>query len=146
MLSPYDIDKTDIGFTWVDMVGNVRTWITSRMEKFAPENLQMVAVEIDYDYAKHVKARCGIEAHRLNRITPAVIAQKPVLYITLPGDPETHKLVDGNHRYLKAAMFGWQEIPAYIFDVKQSDQFEVYTPVEMHEYLRGTMDRFSGIA
>lgn len=145
MLDPYDITKKDIGFTWVDQFGITRTWITSRMQRYADDgHVERVVTEIDLDYAKFVKANNGIETHRLHRLTPQIIANSPVLYITLPNG--THKLVDGNHRYLRAAQLGWREIQAYVFTVEQADMFEVRLDHRMQDFLRGTMDWHSGIA
>ncbi|AHC30589.1 hypothetical protein CC53_gp172 [Rhizobium phage vB_RleS_L338C] len=143
MLDPLTIDPKELGFSWVDETGKYRCWMTERMNRYAERYLKPIVIEVDHDYAKHIFRACGIEQHRLLRITPQVIAQRPVLYVEL-GDG-SHKLVDGNHRYLKASLLGWKDVPAYLFKKKLADDFELDIPPHMNEKCKQHIPSFSGI-
>lgn len=143
MIKPEDTLKNEIGFSWIDNDGIYHCWMTDRMIKHANRHLEPCIIEMDADYAQWVRDKNGIEYHRLIRITPQVIAQLPVIYIEM-GDG-THKLVDGNHRYLKAYQLGWKELPAYLFPKALADDFKVDIPPEMNEICKRFMPGFSGI-
>jgi hypothetical protein len=144
MLDPFSIGPRELGFSWIDNNGKYHCWMTERMNNHAIRTgMEIIQVGMDLDYAEHVARFNGIEKHRLDRITPQVLAQKPILYIEM-GDG-THKLVDGNHRYLKAAELGWDALPAYCFSKELSDDFKLDIPEHMNERCKGTVPKFSGI-
>ncbi|QIG76047.1 hypothetical protein EVC24_026 [Rhizobium phage RHph_I4] len=143
MIDPLTIGPHELGFSWIDNTGKYHCWMTGRMEKYAVAKLTPVSIEVDHDYAQHVRIHNGIEKHRLDRITPQVIAQKPVIYIEL-GDG-SHKLVDGNHRFLKASMLGWSELPGYLFHKALADEFKLDVPDHLNEAIKRMVPSFSGI-
>lgn len=145
MLSLFDVKPTDIGFTWTKDDGTVHCWLTERMEKHAKlTGMKVFSVNIDYGYAKFARKHCGIERHRLDRITPQVIAQNPLIYVAL--EDGSHKLVDGNHRYCRAAALGWRSVPAYIFEIEEHLKFKVDIPPSLYDEAVRHQQMFSGIA
>jgi hypothetical protein len=144
MIDPYTLGPRELGFSWVDSNGWYHCWMTERMKRFAEKSgKEVVTAPMDFEYAQWCLKHNGIEKHRLERITPQVIAQIPVIYVEL-GDG-THKLVDGNHRYVKAATLGWRELPAYLFTVEQSNEFKLDIPAHMQDIAKATIPKFSGI-
>lgn len=72
----------------------------------------------------HVFSNCGVEGHRLARITKADIDKYPIVFLIMPD--ESHLLADGAHRYLAAATrFGLAEIDCYMLRPAYWHRFRV---------------------
>lgn len=143
MIDPYDTKPDELGFSWVDNNGKYHCWMTERMERYAARHMDPAIVSIDYEHALWVMQHNGLEKHRLLRLTPQVIAQKPIINIEMPDG--TYKIVDGSHRYVRAAMLGWKEIPSYLFPIALADDFKVDIPDDMNEACKRHIPTFSGI-
>lgn len=105
--------------------GVARHWHIERLLSFsalfprieAPIDMHMVAVIMD---------RRGIEPHRLERMTREALAL-PMLFVEMEAEfahepPVSHLLVDGNHRYVYAALNGIPSLPAIIIPKAVSDK------------------------
>jgi hypothetical protein len=143
---------TEVIFTWVtDPQKKVmRSWATQRMNDAIPEiyrELIPIETPIDPGYADWVKHNCGIEPHRLARITPQVLDTIPALFVSInPDNPYDGKLVDGNHRYLKAHMLGRTSLKLWVFPTDVAERFEVEIPPELYDKVfYGLHHNFSGI-
>jgi hypothetical protein len=121
-----------------DKTGEVRHFAVERLNKHIermavpPKRLE---VKIDYQFAAFAITRRGIEPHRFERITPADIAQYPILLAHMPGvgrdTPDNHLIIDGSHRYVKAATLGWKTIPAYELPEELWKEFLIRIPEEL---------------
>jgi tRNA A37 threonylcarbamoyladenosine biosynthesis protein TsaE len=69
-------------------------------------------VPIEKEYADYIRENSGIEQHRYDRLRLQQIMNHPILIIEW--DDNTHTVVDGNHRYVKAADLGRTEIKSII--------------------------------
>lgn len=159
MISWRDLSLREVTFSYVSPEGDVMHLAVERMEKMAKlSGMEPFIVPISPDFAEHVRTHNGIEFHRLDRLEPAHMCT-PVIYIETdppagPGLPPTCVLVDGSHRYLKAHMLGWVEIPAYVFPLGTWEQFVIDIPVEYDIHFKeqtlkevaGGYTHWSGIA
>ncbi len=147
MIKYQDCLDGELSFSWSGRNGEEHMWLTGRMIRAAEHyHKRVVCVGMDVDFARWVAKSYGIEQHRYDRITPEAIMKSPVVYVRFPDD--SHTLVDGAHRYLKAAVLGWTGVPAYVFSIGEADQFEIEIPSfakgRLKEY--HSMDTFSGIS
>jgi hypothetical protein len=149
MIDPFSISPKELGYSWVDENGKYWAWMTDRMRAHAVQTgKEIVRSPVDREFAQWVLTANGVEQHRLDRLTPAAMCL-PVIYVILPTDKTAagihHKLVDGSHRYVKAAMMGWKELPAYLFDTKEAEEFQLDIPDHLNELAKSTIPTFSGI-
>ena len=112
-------------FTHVSDKGVVRVWHIERMIEMA-RSKEVWDTPVDAEFAQIVRDRRGVEAHRLARISPADLTF-PVIYVEMEAEfdhdpPISHLLVDGNHRYVKAAEWGRETIPGVIFSKAEADR------------------------
>lgn len=74
--------------------------------------LEVIWVSVEQDIAKYFRTNRGIEEVRLNRLPNNSDAVEPILFACMPD--QTHLLVDGHHRYVKAASLGAKHIKAVL--------------------------------
>lgn len=143
MIDPYTVKPSELGFSWVDDAGKYHCWMTDRMNRYAESHMEPDIIEVDYDYALWAMVHNGIERHRVDRLTPQVLAQKPIINVQF--EDGSYKLVDGNHRYVKAMLLGWKEIRSYLFNVEQGNMFKLDIPDHLNEECKKHIPSFSGI-
>lgn len=97
-------------------------------------------VTIDKDHALFCLEYRGIEKHRLFPLLMEPIREPIVVAIT---DDETHLILDGNHRYVAAAMRNLRSIQAKILPMRICEQhiIEGFPEVDAD----GLLTMFSGI-
>lgn len=106
-----EIDPFEVCFTHVHE-GVATTIAVERLHK-DPDFLKLkpFLTPVEEHFAKWAMENRGVEQKRLDRLTPAIFAQ-PLTYCEWENG--SHLLVDGNHRYVKAAMLGVKELPARV--------------------------------
>jgi len=97
--------------------------------------VEMARVAMNYDFARDAIVNRGIEEHRLKRITRRIIKTNPVIFAYDPLD-DTHLLIDGSHRYVKAAMLGMDHIIGYIVEPDLWQQYVVRFPEKLDDISR----------
>lgn len=114
----------EIVFTWCDEQNNREvTFAISRIEQYIKDQgLEPILTNVELPSAMRMLAECGIEQHRLSRLTPEAL-RTPIVYAHLPDD--MHLLLDGHHRYVFAAFNGFHTLPAFMLEPDQYEQFIV---------------------
>lgn len=103
----------------------------------APVRPEIIEFQIDAVWAAFALTHRGVERHRLERITPADLAHYPIIMAHHPdgkGRPDhqgQHMVIDGHHRYCKAAMLGWRTLRAYVLPPELWEQYLIYIPEEV---------------
>lgn len=104
-------------FTHIDdETGKVTTYSVTHLwlrvkEAMRAGKLKATRIPVDRDFAKYCREHRGIEKHRLQRIKTKHL-DEPLLMATQPSG--THLMVDGHHRYVKAANLMKRTLPAYV--------------------------------
>lgn len=116
-------------FTHIDdKTGVVTTYSITHLwqavQHAVKEGLKPSRVHIDRKFAKFVREERGIERYRLNRIKKKHL-NEPVLFATQFDG--SNLLIDGSHRYVKAANLMQRTIPAFILPP------EVWYPFTMED-------------
>jgi hypothetical protein len=99
-----DLDRKDVIFshrdddTGVISIIAVGRLLASNKYRCLPTTVTTV----EFDFAEHIRLNCGIELHRLARCAKTVEEAEPITFLKWPDG--TDMLVDGNHRYLAAAV------------------------------------------
>lgn len=65
---------------------------------------KVCTVDVDPEHVECLRAKRGIEQHRLDRITARVLKHNPIIMAEMPDGSSL--IIDGNHRYVKAWMLG----------------------------------------
>jgi hypothetical protein len=100
--------------------------------------LEIMMSPVEKHFAEWAMENRGVEQHRLERITPTELVS-PLCYCEFPtpaslGGGISHLLVDGNHRYVKAAMMGVKLLPARVAPETLWRKFQVEgIPLEIAE-------------
>lgn len=122
-----------------DKTGEYRIFAVDRMALWIEaHSLEVLKVKFlpDAAFAKFVLENRGIEPHRLLRCDISF----PITLLLMSDD--THLIVDGNHRYVKAAMVG-AELKANMLIKEQWEQFLVEgVSADLAAY---SLSAFSGI-
>lgn len=139
MLKLKDIGLTEECFTHVHN-GVVTMICVVRMRQDAEFlALPIFSTPVKEKFAKWCMEHRGIEQHRLDRIDAHSLSEYPLTYCNLPKGPDlpngAHLLVDGNHRYVKAAMLGMTEVPGRVVPENIWRRFQVGdVPIEIAEF------------
>jgi hypothetical protein len=92
------------------------------LNRYCVENkVEIVLVPLTKEGALLCRNARGLEQHRYDRITEAVIDNLPVIFCLQ--EDGTGLLVDGTHRYARAWDLGYDEIRAYVL---QPDQWKSF--------------------
>ena len=118
VLTAENVPAGAVIFTHIDEVTQTQTvfsvthlWMAVRAA-VAAGKLGPTRIRVDTEFAKWCRVHRGVERHRLNRIK-AKDLHEPILMLQQPGD-STMLLVDGHHRYVKAANLVKRTIPAFL--------------------------------
>ena len=144
MLNLWQMSLTDVVFSHRDTDGTDRHFVITRLiERLKQGDDEIVEAPMDYAFALHVQHHFGIEQHRLARITPQVLDDNPMIYAHFtPKSPQGRAvpiggvdaiLIDGAHRYLKAAMLGRQTIKAFLVPESLWTEYLLDVPPELNE-------------
>lgn len=127
--------SSEIVFSHVDDKTNeVRHFAVERIEKWlrTRSDIPIIRVPIDYVFAQFAFTYRGIEQHRFERITKRQIKTNPIVLAHMPGvgrdTTGEHLMIDGTHRYCKAAMLGMEHIHAYELQPEHWEPFLVHVP------------------
>ena len=102
--------------------------------------LEVVITPVEKQFAEWCAKNRGVEQRRLERITLQHLVTSPLCYCEFPrpeslGGGMAHMLVDGNHRYCKAAALGMMALPARVAPETLWRKFQVEgIPVEIAEF------------
>lgn len=118
LLRAEDMPAGAVVFTHIDEHTQVETvfsvthlWMAVRTA-VATGKLEPTRIRVDPKFAKWCKINRGVERHRLNRIKAKAL-NEPILMLQQP-EKQTMLLVDGHHRYVKAANLMKRTIPAFL--------------------------------
>lgn len=105
--------------------GVARHWHIERLLSFSAL-FPRIEADIRMHMVHVIMDRRGIEPHRVARITEAAL-KTPILFVEMEAEfehepPISHLLVDGNHRYIYAAINGIPTLPAVIIPKAISDK------------------------
>lgn len=116
----------EISFTHQDAkTGRYTSFAVTRMTKFIELNrdkVKLYKVPVYVEFAAYIKDNRGVEIHRLLSILDAEHID-PIIMLRMPDD--SCLIVDGNHRYMAAAMAKMQFIDAYILEADQWEAFVI---------------------
>lgn len=154
MIEMWDLDMTfaadgtpisgEIVFSHVDDRTNVvRHFAIERIVKHVERMAvrpPIITFPIDPVFAMYAVTGRGIEQHRLKRITAQDLIQYPIMLAHMPGVARDvqgeHLIIDGNHRYVAAAMMGWKELHGYELPPALWEEFLVNIPEELNDFQR----------
>lgn len=100
---------------------------------------QPYLVPVDPDMARWMVEHRGLEAHRLARLTPEIVAEAPPVIFCKQADG-TWLLVDGTHRYLWLAEHGVKWVLGYMAEPSDWEPFIVEPNPELTETALRVMD------
>lgn len=128
---------------------------TNEVRHFAVERIErrlktmdvlppVIEIPIDPIFAVFAIRARGVEQHRLERVTPQDICNYPIMLARIPevgrDSAEIDGLIiDGIHRYVKAAMMGWKSIRAYLMEREFWEEYLIDIP-EIEEDTRRKME------
>jgi hypothetical protein len=95
--------------------------------------LPVTTVAIDFEFAKFSLDYRGVERHRLERITTRDLVKYPVTMCEW-GDG-SHLLVDGTHRYVRAALWGRTRIRARLVPITFWKEYEIVDAPPLPEHI-----------
>lgn len=130
----------EIVFSHVDDVtGEVRHFAVERIAKDIEKMAvppPIIEVPIDQTFAQFCIRARGVEPHRWNRITPQDVCHYPILMAVMPGvgrdTKDSHLIIDGIHRYTRAAAWGWPSVRGYELQPEFWQQYLVRVPDEVN--------------
>jgi hypothetical protein len=100
----------------------------------------IIQCPIDLAFTMFAMQHRGIEAHRWNRITAHDVCNYPILLAHMPGvgidTPDEHLIIDGIHRYTRAAYWGWTHLPAYELPPELWEPYLIDIPQELNDFER----------
>lgn len=140
------VPKTgEIVFSHVDdKTDEVRHFAVERIEKWlrTRTDIPIIRTRIDPIFAMFAVKYRGVEQHRFARITKRQIKTNPIVLAHMPGigrdTTGEHLMIDGTHRYCKAAMLGMEHIHAYELQPEHWEPFLIDIP-EMDSFTREQM-------
>lgn len=116
-------------FTHIDEEMKVqRSWNVTLLIRYIEENKKdfpIFRIAVTKEGYNICKTSRGYEQHRLDRMTANILREKPVIYIELGN---THLMIDGTHRLMKAYELGWKSQPGYIVKEEVWKYFLVDNP------------------
>lgn len=114
MLTLRDIHGEQVFIHFDEVDGRQTIFAVQRLiAHLKAQALAPVLVDVDPDFAAWMRENRGIEAHRLDRLSQAVIdAADPLVLVQLPDGQVL--LVDGTHRFVWLAEHGQREAVAWI--------------------------------
>lgn len=127
----------EIVFSHVDDITNdVRHFAVDRLAKYLTTCAvppPIIEIPIDPVFAIAALRVRGVEQHRLIRVSALDICNYPIMLARIPGvgrDSEKIEglIIDGIHRYCKAAFYGWTSIRAYLLEPDLWEQYLVDIP------------------
>lgn len=138
--------RGEICFSHVDdKDGTVRHFAIDRINRELERMAalpQIIEFPIDPVFAAFAMQHRGVEMHRWNRITPMDVAAYPILLAKMPGvgrdTPDSHLIIDGIHRYTRAASWGWQTMRGYELPEEFWSRFLIELPEDFYDKERLT--------
>lgn len=98
--------------------------------------LEVVLTPVEEQFARYCMEHRGIEQRRLDRLGPEQLTQ-PICYLEFPradmGGMIVHLMADGNHRYVKASMLGFKELPGRIVPQAIWRKYQIAVPLAIAE-------------
>lgn len=136
--------SSEIVFSHVDnKTGKVRHFAVERIERDIRKlgtPPPIIQCPIDKHFATYAMQHRGIEAHRWNRITPQDVCNFPILLAHFPGvgidTAGEHLIIDGIHRYTRAAHWGWTHVPAYELRPEFWGPYLIDIPEQLNDWER----------
>lgn len=134
----------EIVFSHVDnKTGQVRHFAVERINRDIAKMgtpPPIIQCPIDPTFVMFAMQHRGVEAHRWNRITPQDVCNYPILLAYMPGvgidTPDQHLIIDGIHRYTRAAHWGWTHLPAYELPEEFWEPYLIDIPQELNDFER----------
>lgn len=118
MVQLSDLTVTDEVFTHVCPIdGTSTTYSVRALQRIiseATDGVMKAMVPVDQPFAEFCQENRGASIKKAKAMPPEVLAV-PVIFVFLPKD-QTHLLVDGHHRYIRAAADDSVFIEAFIVD------------------------------
>jgi len=122
-----ELRLNEITFTHEDdSTKELTTFAVERIAEYIKSNsgLQKYRIPVDLVHAEFIARNRGIEKHRLVRLLALDASEvNPIIVLAMPDG--THLIVDGNHRYLRAALREEPYVIANILERKDWEQFVV---------------------